>query len=186
MLQCYFVICEGQPMPPVIRIPDALYARLEKHAQGFDTPAAVIERLLNKVEGVESLDTDGPATNTSTTEGGQRDATKYLFRGKTYGKGRLVLAVVQAYVADRDANVSSDALVEAFPKQLQGSIGVVTPLPEAQAVYERTGHPRHYLKATEILPLKPSDMAVCSQWGKGNIDAFIEHASALGFEIEAA
>jgi hypothetical protein len=38
----------------VIRISDSLHKRLEKHAIGFDTPANVIERLLDKVEGVET------------------------------------------------------------------------------------------------------------------------------------
>lgn len=37
-------------MPPVIRIPESLYSRLEKHAQGFDTPTNVIERLLEYYE----------------------------------------------------------------------------------------------------------------------------------------
>lgn len=41
-------------MPPVIRISDNLYARLEQHAKGFDTPASVIERLLDEHEGVDS------------------------------------------------------------------------------------------------------------------------------------
>ena len=39
-------------MPPVIRISESLYQRLSAHAQGFDTPANVIERLLDQVEGV--------------------------------------------------------------------------------------------------------------------------------------
>src|SRR5690606_16745915 len=39
-------------MPPVIRISDSLYQRLSAHAEGFDTPANVIERLLDQVEGV--------------------------------------------------------------------------------------------------------------------------------------
>ncbi|SVC73601.1 uncharacterized protein METZ01_LOCUS326455, partial [marine metagenome] len=30
-------------MAPVIRIPDSLYNRLEKHAEGFDSPSNVIE-----------------------------------------------------------------------------------------------------------------------------------------------
>jgi hypothetical protein len=38
-------------MCPVIEIPDELFVRLESHAIGFvDTPAAVIERLLDKIE----------------------------------------------------------------------------------------------------------------------------------------
>lgn len=39
-------------MPPVIRISESLYQRLSAHAEGFDTPANVIERLLDQVEGV--------------------------------------------------------------------------------------------------------------------------------------
>jgi hypothetical protein len=34
-------------MSPVIRIPEHIYKRLESKAEGFDTPASVIERLLN-------------------------------------------------------------------------------------------------------------------------------------------
>jgi len=35
-------------MAPVIRIPESLYKRLENLAEGFDTPANVIEKLLNQ------------------------------------------------------------------------------------------------------------------------------------------
>lgn len=37
-------------MSQVIRIPEALYKRLESYAQGFDTPANVIESILNYYE----------------------------------------------------------------------------------------------------------------------------------------
>lgn len=39
-------------MCPVIRISDQLYARLESHAEGFDTPSALIERLLDAQDGL--------------------------------------------------------------------------------------------------------------------------------------
>ena len=42
---------------PVIRIPTSLYQRLEKYAEGFDTPVHVIERLLNEHEGLETSPT---------------------------------------------------------------------------------------------------------------------------------
>ena len=38
-------------MCPVVRISVNLYARLEKHAKGFDSPASVIEKLLNYYDG---------------------------------------------------------------------------------------------------------------------------------------
>ncbi len=40
-------------MSQVIRISDDLYKRLEAYASGFDTPARVIETILDKFEGVE-------------------------------------------------------------------------------------------------------------------------------------
>lgn len=40
-------------MSSVIRLPERLYKRLGKYAEGFETPVQVIERLLNQLEGVE-------------------------------------------------------------------------------------------------------------------------------------
>lgn len=39
-------------MSTVIRLPEKLYKRLEKYAEGFDTPVQVIEKILNKMEGI--------------------------------------------------------------------------------------------------------------------------------------
>lgn len=44
-------LCLGVVMMPVVRIPDSVYERLQMHATPFvDTPATVIERLLNAYE----------------------------------------------------------------------------------------------------------------------------------------
>lgn len=43
-------------MSQVIRISDQLFKRLEKYAKGFDTPAKVIEKILDEYEGVESAE----------------------------------------------------------------------------------------------------------------------------------
>jgi hypothetical protein len=51
-------------MSQVIRIPDDLYKRLEKYASGFDTPARVIESILDEFEGVKS----NPITDQSTSD----------------------------------------------------------------------------------------------------------------------
>ena len=42
-------------MSQTIRIPGTLFQRLEQHAKGFDTPAGVIERLLNYYESQDSV-----------------------------------------------------------------------------------------------------------------------------------
>lgn len=45
-------------MSRTIDISDETYSRLEKHAKGFDTPEAVIERLLDQVEGTPETKPD--------------------------------------------------------------------------------------------------------------------------------
>jgi len=42
-------------MSHVIRISESLYKRLASHANGFDTPATVIEQILNHYEGIDTV-----------------------------------------------------------------------------------------------------------------------------------
>lgn len=49
-------------MAPVIRLSDETYNRLKQYNVGFDTPAQVINRLLDQVEGVDS--TEGKKSET--------------------------------------------------------------------------------------------------------------------------
>jgi len=46
-------------MCPVIRVSDELYTRLESHAVGFDTPSALIERLLDKCDALDNKASSG-------------------------------------------------------------------------------------------------------------------------------
>lgn len=46
-------------MSHVIRIPSNVFARLEEHASGFDTPVRVIERLLDHYDGVDKKPFEG-------------------------------------------------------------------------------------------------------------------------------
>ncbi|MCP5304389.1 MAG: hypothetical protein H6953_02990 [Chromatiaceae bacterium] len=172
-------------MCPVVRIPDNVYSRLEKHAVGFDTPASVIERILDHYEGVSEHDASPEEKDSSDVVPtvGKRDTTKYRFRGKKLGKGRLVLAVIKEYVADHAGTSCHDLQVQ-FPKHLQGSNGVFNKEAEAREIVERTSHKRHFLKSNELIHLADCKVAVSTEWGKGNIDNFIRQARSLGYEIE--
>jgi len=179
-------------MPPVIRVPDEIYSRLEQYAKGFDTPANVIERLLNHVENcgkVADVEDRRPAPTrpyqhpTAARSFNTRDATKYGFNNQTFGKSRLVLAVVQDYV-NRNPETSFEELQTVFPKHLQGSMGVFDEISDAQEIYERTGHKRHYINPNETIRLSDVEIAVCTQWGAGNIDKFIDEAESIGYEID--
>ncbi len=124
----------------------------------------------------------GSETNKKTAKPG-RDKTQYRFNGEIYRKNRLVLAVVQKY-AKESPNISAGALMSAFDKSLQGSLGVVRPLEglkDKYADFER----RFFTKPHEIIRTSTGDCVVCTQWGKSpkpNIDAFLRRAR-LKYEI---
>lgn len=108
----------------------------------------------------------------------QRDYQKYRFNGRVFGKGRLVLAVIQDYILRYNKTTYAD-LENVFPQSLQGKetfceIGVAL----------KKSSKRNFIKADEIVKLSDSEIAVSSQWGIGNIENFITKANELGFTIE--
>jgi len=165
-------------MSPVIRLSSDIYKRLECHASGFDTPANVIEKLLNHFEGV----TPEQALKSASKRSVKRHTKKYVFNGLTYGKGRLVLAVVQAYMSDHP-DTSFVELSSVFPKELQGSSGVFVKQDIAREIFERTGHKRHFIKPAELIQLGKEKLAVSTEWSVENIERVIETAESFGYTI---
>ncbi len=167
-------------MSKVIRIPSELYERLEKHAKGFDTPTNVIESLLNYFESTATEDLPNIPADTSPNK---KDKTKYSFCNKEYGKGRLVLAVVKKYVSDHQG-IDIKKLLIAFPKDLQkSSLGVFNEFMYVEEKYAEKTHKRHFMKPDEIIRLNGSDVVVCTEWGVGNIEVFIQQAESLGYSV---
>lgn len=112
-----------------------------------------------------------------------KDLSKYVLDGKSYGKNRLVQAVVSAYLA-KFPTANFEQLSAAFPKALQGSLGVFNTLEYHQRKLETDPIPRHFGNAQDVLTLVDrTSIVVCSQWGVGNIERFIERAKELGFNI---
>ncbi len=166
-------------MSQVIRIPSDVYARLEQHAEGFDTPANVIERLLNHYEGNSQASSTKKLVPRSSNG---KDKTKYHFNEQIYGKGRLVLAVVEKYVSEHP-DIDIEDLTLAFPKKLQGSIGVFNELEYVKNKYAGKNNKRHFLKPDEIIKINGNEIVVCTEWGAGNIEYFVQQAEALGYII---
>ena len=104
--------------------------------------------------------------------------TKYEYQGRILGKSRLVQAVVEDYCKDNPSE-SIEEFEELFPKSLQGSIGVVSSIEEAEGKYKGK---RHYVSSP--IRLSNAVVAVCNQWGRQNIERFINQASGMGFEIQ--
>jgi hypothetical protein len=111
------------------------------------------------------------------------DNTRYKFMDNVYGKNRLVLAIINDYISNHD-NCTLESLQTTFPKRIQGSLGVVDTFENANEIYTRTRHKRHFLG--NIITLRSGQqIVVCTQWGIGNINRFINKAREIGYNIEA-
>jgi len=117
---------------------------------------------------------------------GKKDTTQYVFNGRTYGKGRLVLAVVEEYIKNHN-NITLDELHKLFPKEIQGSFFVVDSFEKAKKIVEGShiNKKRHFIDN----PIKLSngeEVVVTTEWGISNIDKFINKARELGYSISQA
>lgn len=115
---------------------------------------------------------------------GAKDFSKYEFSGAEFGKGRLVQAVIVEYLK-KHPQTTYETLERVFPKSLQGSLGVFTSLADHNQRLNIDPISRYF--GNEVLKTGDSqDIVVCSQWGRGNIDRFIDCAAKLGFSIVKA
>ena len=123
-----------------------------------------------------------PAGGVLASTSAARDFTRYRFRGESFGKCRLVLAVVREY-ARTHPGVSLVQLQVAFPDKVQGSLGVVRPLKQISESAEL--HRRYFVKAKDWVHIANGheDVVVCTQWGTANIGRFLDRAQELGYEI---
>ena len=111
-----------------------------------------------------------------------KDYTKYKFNGDTFGKGRLVLAVLKYHIQN-NPDLTYAELDKQFPKSCQGNLGVFATIEDANEIFVRTNRHRYFDKPEEYIMLSDSSIAVCSQWG-GNINQFLKQAKSLGYDIK--
>ena len=113
-----------------------------------------------------------------------KDFSKYIFEGNTYGKSRLVLAVVKKYV-DEHHPATFDELKKAFPDSLQGSLGVVRRIEDVSEKYKGVGGVKRYFVDDVIVLASGERVIVCTQFGAPNTEKFVDHAvNDLGYTIE--
>ena len=141
--------------------------------------ALTIERFRGK-DGSIYVATDTYFNDKSST----RDTQKYKFEGVEYGKGRLVLEVVKRHV-ESHPDITYDVLEHAFPRTCQGAYGVFSTVDKANEIYAVSGRKRNFLNPDELIQLYGSRIAICSQWGIGNIDNFIRRAKELGYRMDS-
>jgi len=113
---------------------------------------------------------------------GKKDTTKYNFKEyKNLGKGRLVLTVVKDYV-DNHPEISFDELTDIFPPSLQNKNSRYGVFAKVDKIEEKH-QVRYFLKDNDVVNLSDTKIAVCSQWGIGNITPFLDACKSLGLEI---
>ena len=157
---------------------DSLLLELWERVQRLESEVEALKRACGSGVGIESPNTCDIEKNVVSNK---KDTTKYVFQGNIYGKNRLVLAVVKAYVKE-NPRVTCSELGNIFEVGLQGTFGVVIKKEEA---IKRCADPdkRFFTKRDEELRLMDGIMYVCTQWGSGNINNFINKAKRLGFSI---
>lgn len=113
-----------------------------------------------------------------------RDLTKYRFQGQTYGKGRLVLAVVSFFV-EQNPDLTLEELRSKFPNRLQGN-RVIEDLAVLSDPAKRNR--RYFAKPDEVIHLanEGRSVVVCSQWGLNTRDFINYVVTSFGYEIHEA
>lgn len=108
-----------------------------------------------------------------------QDYTQYKFEGITYGKGRLVQAVIKHFVMQ-----SPNTYVE-WLNFFSGANACSQPIIEklSEMVGDRIN--RYFMKPNDVLTSTDgTKFVVCSQWGIHNIDGFLRWAQKKGLKIE--
>jgi len=109
-----------------------------------------------------------------------RDTGKFIFRkGEPKGKGPTVLAVLQAYVAEKKPLLYE--LKTAWPDSLVSKWGVTETLSKARE-HDRQ---RYFTKDNQVLVTKDKKkLCVTNQWDASRFAAFLDVAAQFGYKIK--
>lgn len=114
---------------------------------------------------------------------GMRDNTKYSFNGEVgLGKRGIVLAVIQKY-KEENPSLSYEKLIQDFPKDIKGKLFVFLDQAQEQQKNDGNGLARYFIEENEVIKIGDKNYVISNQWGKNNIEKFLEYASRLGYEI---
>lgn len=115
---------------------------------------------------------------------GARDNTKYSFNGERgLGKRGIVRAIWLKYIADHQG-ISYQQLTQDFPSDIRGRLFVEIEMALEQQRRDGNGLARYFIEDDELLQIGDKRYTISNQWGKGNIDKFLEYASKLGYAVE--
>ncbi len=160
---------------------DLLSRFWEKHKE------LLIAAMLSIADSDAISDEDRAIVKTASTTLSKLDRTRYTWAfGKTGGaalaKGRLALEVITNYV-HRNSPITLQELKTVFPDSLMpGKLCTVEALNAADKALFKN-HQRYFTDSP--IELLDGNAAVCNQWHKDNIIAFIQLSEKLGYEISS-
>ncbi len=115
---------------------------------------------------------------------GTRDTTKYSFNGEVgLGKRGVVLSIWKKYMAD-NPNLSYEKLTQDFPSDIRNKLFVELEQALEQQKRDSNNLTRYFIEEDEVLKIGDKTYTISNQWGKDNINKFLEYARKLGYKIE--
>lgn len=110
----------------------------------------------------------------------KKDVTRYSFLGMQLNKRELVLKGIKKYIADSGTTSATD-LQKSFPDWIQGPLGVIRPVEEAEKYIRATD--RYFFRDDDVLHLDEGVYVVSKDWTIKNIKKFIDIMETLNYEI---
>ena len=111
----------------------------------------------------------------------KKDITRYKFDGKILNKRQLVLDCIKKYINDH-SEVDYKTIQEVFPDYIQGSLGVIRSVEEAELYKDAPSH--YFFDDESIITLDGAHYVVCKDWTVQNIKRFIDAMTDLGYGID--
>jgi hypothetical protein len=117
-------------------------------------------------------------TEKVTKSSADNDRSKIVFNGQELSKGKFVLEVIREEVK-KNPNITLPELVAKYPNNTHRKYGVVQLKKEAEKKCLK--QKRFFVREDQIITLKDgTQIAVCSDWGAGNIPNFERRAKQNG------
>ena len=109
-----------------------------------------------------------------------RDYSKYLFNGLELNKRKLVLELIKTHIKNNNILSLEDLLFD-FPQELRKGRKMYKRYDE---VIQTNDKNRYFSEVDEVLDFTDGKFVISNQWGAGNIQAILDRADELGYEIE--
>jgi hypothetical protein len=108
-----------------------------------------------------------------------RDYSKYLFNDLELNKRKLVLELIKTHIKQKNISSFNQLLLD-FPQELRSGRKMFKKYDEIKNSNEKT---RYFIDDNEKLNFEDGTYVISNQWGSGNIQAILDQAELLGYDI---